>query len=105
MDVMQVDNSNNSKSQHDLSEFNAGEDVSGNDLTDNGNSLIEFEQGNDTYGNQQQAMITVAKKKMTRSIFTIEEEADYEDQTVMSSKTGGFDNKDGQNDKKPIGNS
>jgi hypothetical protein len=50
-------------------------------------------------------MITVAKKKMTRSIFTIEEEADYEDHTVLSSRTGNWDNDDDKNDIKPIGNS
>ena len=39
--MMQVDASKSKSSMHDLSEFYAGEDE---DCTDNGNSLIEFEE-------------------------------------------------------------
>jgi hypothetical protein len=41
--MMQVDASKSKSSMHDLSEFNAGEDESAF-CTDNGNSLIEFEE-------------------------------------------------------------
>ena len=97
---MPVDSNSRSDAPRDLSDFNPGDDH-----TENSNSLIEFEQDIHKQKVTDFAKITVAKKKMTRSIFTIEEEAENEDQTVTSYKSGHFNGNPDTNIKPILGKS